>query len=302
MTFFNDFGAMETMDIDGDGRLDFVNAYYYFESRTLDYRSYLNRTPASIRSISVGDVAVTEGNGGTSQANVSIELSQAAAGAVGFDIFTGNGTAFAGEDYVPGAAIGLVVPAGQTGVTFPVAILGDTDVEANETFTVNLANVRHAVVAREQGLGRITNDDLASLSIDDAQLVEGTGGVRTASFVVSLSKPMPGLVTFDIATGTGSATPGVDYTAKSLVGRIDGGRTRFAFEVAVVADALAEPTETFPVTISNVVGASLVDGVAVATVLDDDGAAQGAARPGRKPSTRLPCRRSGEPAAGCHAP
>lgn len=301
-TFFNTSNPMEAMDIDGDGRLDFVDAFYNFQSRTLDYRSFLNRTPATLRSISVGDVTVAEGDSGTSQANVSITLSQAAAGAVAFDIFTDNGTAFPGQDYLSAAAIGLTVPAGQTSVTFPVAILGDTDVEGNETFTVNLANVRHAVVARDQGLARITNDDLASLAIEDAQLVEGTGGVRTLSFVVGLSKPMPGLVSFDIATGNGSATAGVDYNARSQAGRIDGGRTRFLFEVAVLADSLGESTETFPVTISNVVGASLSDGVAVGTILDDDGGVQGAARWIRRASKASPCRRAAEGAGACRAP
>ena len=301
-TFFSDGGALETMDIDGDGRLDFVRAGYSPDSRTLVYFSYLNRTPATLRSISVGDVSVAEGNSGTSLANFSIRLSQAAAGAVAFDIFTDTGTATPGQDYLSGAAIGLSVPAGQTSVTFPIAVLGDTEVEDNETFTVNLANVRHAAVGDEQGLGRITNDDLASLAIADVQLAEGTGGVRTASFVISLSKPMPVPVSFAIATGNGTATSGDDYIARSLTRNIDPGRTRVVFDVAVVADALPESTEDFLVTISNVGGASLADGVAVGTILDDDAVAQGTAQSTRLKSSRSLCLRGAENAARCNVP
>jgi hypothetical protein len=268
---FNDIFAMETMDVDGDGRLDFVNAFYNFANRTFDYKTYLNRTPATLRSISVGNVAVTEGNAGTTQASFPITLSQAAAGDIRFDVYTDPGTAAPGRDYESGAAIGVTVPAGQASLDFPVTIVGDTDTEANETFTLNLANVRHAVVAKGQGLGRITNDDLAGLAIADASVTEGDGGQVTLAFTVSLSRPMPSPVTFDIATSSGSASSGTDFIARNLPGRLlDAGRTRWRFEVQVVGDANAEADESFQVSISNVAGAALVDGMATGTIINDD--------------------------------
>jgi hypothetical protein len=53
----------------------------------------------------------------------------------------------------------------------------------------------------------------------------------------------------------------------------DAGRTRQAFEVNVNGDALAEPDETFHVTLSGVVGATLADGAAIGTISNDDASA-----------------------------
>ncbi len=270
-TFFTDFGGMETMDIDGDGRLDFVRANYNPDSRTLDYGSYLNRTPITLRTLSIGDTSIVEGNSGTSQAMVTINLSQATIGAISFDIFTDSGTASPGVDYLSNAAIGKKIAAGQTSTTFPIAVVGDLEVEGNETFTVNLANVLHAKLVDDQAQVRIINDDLASLSISDVTLMEGTGGVRTATFAVTLSQPMPGPVSFDIATSDGSAMSVSDYIARSQTSRlIDAGRTRVDFEVTTIADSLVEPNESFTVNITNLSGALLAKGTATGTIIDDD--------------------------------
>ncbi|MDD1460077.1 hypothetical protein MEO39_08225, partial [Dolichospermum sp. ST_sed2] len=47
----------------------------------------------------------------------------------------------------------------ETSKTITVPIIGDTAVEANETFLVNLSNPTNATIADSQGLGTITNDD-----------------------------------------------------------------------------------------------------------------------------------------------
>jgi hypothetical protein len=138
-------------------------------------------------------------------------------------------------------------------------------------------------------LGRITNDDLAVLSIGDFTLPEGNSGTSTATFVVRLSAPMPSPVYYDIATGNGSATAGSDFVSRNLAGRfIDAGRTTQVFEVAINGDTAVEPNEAFNVAVSNVSGAVLGDGTAVGTISNDDAAAvapasaSGATQPLRK--------------------
>ena len=285
--FFPEPFPFETTDVDGDGRLDFVIAFYNAFGSGLEYKTYLNRTPASLRSISVGNATQVEGNAGTVQANFPVTLSQPAAGDVVFDAYTDPGTAAPGRDYNSAAAIGLKIPAGQTSVNLPVTVLGDTEVEGNETFTLNLANVRHAAVAREQGVGRISNDDLAGLSIADASITEGNDGQRTLAFTISLTQAMPTPVTFNVATSGGTAGSGTDFVARNLSGRLlDAGRTQWRFEVQVLGDATVEGDENFQATLSNVVGAALVDGVATGTIANDDAASLRAKRASVRKPTR----------------
>lgn len=232
--------------------------------------------PGAAPSLSVGDASVSEGNAGTKTLDFTVSLSSAAGTDVGVDVATSDGTGFAGGDYA-GKSQSLVIPAGQTSAVFSVTIFGDTFIEGHDTFVVTLANPSGGggvTVSDAQGLGRILNDDLASLRIVDAAFGEGNAGTSTATFEVLLSEPLPTPVTFDIATSGGSAASGSDFVARSQTGRfLDAGRTRLVFEVQINGDAVAEANETFNVTISNVSGATLADGAGIGTIVNDDGAA-----------------------------
>lgn len=225
--------------------------------------------------LSIADVSVGEGNGGTAQATFTLSLSQAAATAVTVDVATAAGTAAPGSDFTASAVSGLTIPAGQSSASFQVPVHGDTEVEDHETFAVHLSNAANATIANAQALGRITNDDMATLSVADVAVSEGgAGATSTATFTVRLSAPMPNPVFYDIATGGGTATAGNDYVARQLAGRfMDAGRTTQTFEVAITGDASAEADETFNVTVSNVSGATMGDGSAAGTITNDDGAA-----------------------------
>jgi hypothetical protein len=62
-------------------------------------------------------------------------------------------------DYIGKSLTGQVIPAGSTTYSFAVIVNGDTTVEPDETFTVNLSNVTGATVSDGQGIGTILNDD-----------------------------------------------------------------------------------------------------------------------------------------------
>jgi PKD repeat protein len=111
-------------------------------------------------SLSIDDVAVTEGNSGTKLMVFTISLSAAAPGNVSYNIATSNGTATTGNnDYVASSLSNQVISAGQTSKTFSVTINGDTAVESNERVRVNVSGVVGATVADGLGIGTITNDD-----------------------------------------------------------------------------------------------------------------------------------------------
>jgi|GEM_PF-4378071 len=228
-------------------------------------------TPAA-PALSIADASTSEGDAGTKQLDFTVSLAPVAAGPVSFDVATDTGTAAPGIDYVAKSSQGVVIPAGQSSAQFSVTINGDTTVEDNESIAVTLSNASGAGISRAQGVGRIVNDDLAALSIDDVTVLEGPAGTTvTARFLVHLSSPMPTPVTFDIATSSVTATAGSDYISRGQLGRIiDAGRTTVTFEVAVLGDNNVEPDETFSVSLSSVVGATIADGSAVGTIVNDD--------------------------------
>ena len=108
--------------------------------------------------ISVNDVGVLEGNSGQTDMTFTVSLSNPSAQAVSVGYATADGTATAGSDYV--AASGTVsFDPGQTSKSVVVKATGDTQVENNETFTLNLSGPTGATIADGSGLGSIQNDD-----------------------------------------------------------------------------------------------------------------------------------------------
>lgn len=116
-------------------------------------------------------------------------------------------------------------------------------------------------------------DPLPQLSINDVAQGEGNSGTTFFSFTVSLDSPAPaGGVTFDITTFDQSATTSDgDYIASSLTGQtIAAGNSSYTFNVTVNGDTAYESNESFLVNVSNVVGATVLDGQGEGTIGDDD--------------------------------
>ncbi|MEP7271367.1 MAG: S-layer homology domain-containing protein [Acidobacteriota bacterium] len=112
-----------------------------------------------------------------------------------------------------------------------------------------------------------------SLTINDVSVTEGNAGTTTATFTVTLSVPaLAGGVTFDISTADNTAMiSDSDYDANSLIGAsIAEGATTYLFAVTVNGDVVIEPTETFFVNITNIVGATAGDVQGQGTIINDD--------------------------------
>ncbi len=60
-----------------------------------------------------------------------------------------------------------------------VPVLGDTVIESDETFNVNLSGPTNATLADAQAAGTILNDDFPTLSIGDVTVTEGNSGTTT---------------------------------------------------------------------------------------------------------------------------
>ncbi|MBL6654096.1 MAG: hypothetical protein ISP49_21045, partial [Reyranella sp.] len=116
--------------------------------------------PPVVPSITINDASITEGDSGTSQMTFTVKLSQAASGPVTVNYTTANGSATAGSDYTAASGT-LTFAAGETSKTIAVAIAGDTVVEPNETFTVNLSAASGATIAHASATGTIVDNDVA---------------------------------------------------------------------------------------------------------------------------------------------
>jgi hypothetical protein len=232
-----------------------------------------NCSGGSTPTVSVNDVSVTEGNSGTTTATFTATLSAAATSTVTVNYATANGTATAGSDYVAASGT-LSFPAGTTTKTFAVTVNGDTTVEPNETFTVNLSTPSGATIADGQGVGTITNDDsLPQLSINNVSVSEGNSGTKLASFTVTRSGATTSSVSVTYATANGTATAGSDYVALGGSVTFPAGSTSQTLNVTVNGDTTVEPNEIFLVNLSSPSGATILDGQSVGTITNDDSAA-----------------------------
>jgi hypothetical protein len=109
------------------------------------------------------------------------------------------------------------------------------------------------------------------LIIADTSVLEGTGGMSTAVFTVTLAPASSQPVTVDYATADGTAVAPADYTATSGTLTFTPGETEQTISVPIVADDVDELDETFFVHLSNASGATILLGTAVGTIIDDDG-------------------------------
>ena len=225
---------------------------------------------AGIATVTIADVAIAEGNAGTTTATFTVRLSRSTVDPVLYHITTANGTATAGSDYVAKTS-DQAFSGGRTTQSFSVTVNGDTATEPNETFFVNLSNVLGASVGDGQARGMITNDDSPLLSIANVGIAEGDSGTRLATFTVQLSQPASVPVSYSIATADGTATSGSDYVAKSLAAEtIPVGSSTRTFAVTINGDMAYEGNESFTVNVTNVVGATVTDGQAIGSIVDDD--------------------------------
>ena len=227
----------------------------------------------ALPALSIADLSVAEGNGEHAHFMFVVTLDHAATSPVTVAYSTANGTAKAGKDYV--ASSGTVTfAAGETSKTVHVDIKGDVLAEANETFKINLSSPTGATIADGTATGTIIDDDRPpTLSIADLSVAEGNGDHAHFMFVVTLDRAADGPVTVAYSTANGTAKAGTDYVASSGTVTFDAGETSKMVHVDIKGDVLAEGNETFKINLSSPTGATIADGTAIGTIIDDDGAA-----------------------------
>ena len=111
--------------------------------------------------VTIGDASFAEGDTGTTAFTFAVKLSAPSALAVTVSFNVTDGTAVAGSDYVlPNAnAAFITIPAGQSESAVTIQVNGDTSIEPDETFFVNLRSATNGKIVDGQGKGTILDDD-----------------------------------------------------------------------------------------------------------------------------------------------
>jgi hypothetical protein len=230
--------------------------------------------PNQVPQMTINNATVTEGNTGTATATFTVTLSAAATEAVTVQYATANGTATAGTDYTAKNGT-LTIPIGQTTGTITVSVTGDTVIEPNETFRVNLSNANGATITGAQGTGTITNDDTTppsgvSVSINSVTVTEGNTGTVNATFTVTLSKASAETVAVSAISYNGSARSPGDYTSTGSRLTFEPGQISKTFVVPVQGDLMDEINEIFYAVLSSPTNCSIGTGRGVGTINDND--------------------------------
>jgi hypothetical protein len=237
-------------------------------------RASLQRTgalPAIPPAVSIADATVAEGNQGSTAVSMGVTLNRASGSPVTVAYATGGGTATAGTDYTAASGV-ITFPPGVVARTLGLSVVGDPVDEPNETFQVGLSAPSGATIADGLATVTITDDDPQPvLRLSDCAVTEGTGGSSTCPMSATLSAPSGFTIGADLASASGTATSGIDFTPYAGSVTFPPGQTGpVPAGVGVVSDATAEVDETFVMNVTNVTNAALGNAQATGTILDDD--------------------------------
>ena len=221
--------------------------------------------------VSINNVSVAENVAG-GVANFTVSLTAASTQTVTVKVATANGTAVAPGDYTAVPLTTLTFTPGQTSKTVAVTIKNDALVEGTETFTVGLSNATNAKLGTAVGTGTVLDDDtIPVVSIGNLSVAENVAG-GAANFTVSLSSATAKVVTVKYTSTDGTAKKTLDYNGVTGTLSFAAGQTSMTVPVTILDDALAEGNETFKVTLSVPVNATLSSTakIATGTIVDNE--------------------------------
>lgn len=220
---------------------------------------------------SVTSTRVPEGNSGMRSVTVSIARNGPATTAISGSWRTANGTATAPSDYESASGT-FTIAAGASSAAIQVNVVGDTVVEPDETFTIELFNVSSGRNA--SGTVTIANDDetpvlrvsIVSILAAPFSLAEGDSGQKDVIFTITVDANEVSTVNY--TTVDGSANAGTDYATASGTLTVPNGVSTHSVTVKVNGDITAESDETFSLRVTSSTETRTVS----VTITDDDSA------------------------------
>ena len=243
----------------------------------------LNDDTLPTLAIAATSASKAEGNSGTTPFTFTVTRSGNTGGAstVAWSVVEGTATLNAADFSGPTSGV-LSFAAGETRKVISLNVAGDSVVEANEAFYVNLTTPTGATLGTASAVGTILNDDVLptlAIAATSASKAEGNSGSTPFTFTVTRAGTTTAASTVNWAVSGGTATA-ADFTGGVLPGgsiSFAVGETSKTITVNVAGDTAVEANETFNVVLSGAAGATLTTASAAATILNDDAAAN---RPG----------------------
>lgn len=218
--------------------------------------------------VTINDISLREGNSGSTIFTFTLSLDKPSIQEIRVRYTLQGDTAFAGEDFIDASGEVVFAP-NQLNQTLQVVVNGDTTIEPDEQFLVNLSIPTDATftptLVRTQAVGTILSED-TGIRITNVNKVEQDPGAANQMYVFNVSVVgaalVPGeVVSVDYSIGDGTATlvsgdyllssPAtgtLTFTAGSM-GELPASQT---ITVLVAADQEVEANETFFVDLSNI--------------------------------------------------
>ena len=191
------------------------------------------------------------------------------------------GTAGYGTDYTVSASAGtlaangstLTFAVGQITATLTLTPIDDVAVEGTESVLLTvMAGAGYTVGSPSAASGSIADNDVPQLYVDDLTVVEGDKNTSLALITVRLSAISTTPISVTLSTVAGTALATKDFTATTTTLTFNPGVVQLTFQVKIVGDKVKEATEAFTVVLSGPVGATIADGSATITIVDNDAA------------------------------
>ena len=177
---------------------------------------------AALPNLSIDDVSMAEGDGGTTTFTFTVSIDATSASDVTFDYATADGTAMlADNDYVEITTTAGTITAGTQTTTIDVTVNGDMTLEPDETFTVELSNVVGANVTDGVGTGTILDDDAAELVINEVDYDQAGADIAEFVELKNVSDSIIDLSLYELVFVNGAA--GAPYNTFALSGSLGAG-------------------------------------------------------------------------------
>ena len=198
---------------------------------------------------------------------ITITLAHASGLTVTVDYATADGTAVAGQDYLPLSGT-LTFPPSTTSQTVSLGVVGNHRYEASRTAQLLLSNPSGGALGTAATQLLIVDDDpLPTLSMGDVTVGEGVG---TAVLTATLSNPSAFPISVAYATADGTAIAGQDYQPANGTLNFSADTLTQTISLTIVDDDQYQPDKQLFVHLSQISNALLATPQITVTILNDD--------------------------------